>query len=75
MILFDASVLKVEVRKVTIKHEKTRETPAYYEPIRVGKLTLEFDADTVNVDALARLIREIPAAIRLAGTQGPEHPQ
>jgi hypothetical protein len=72
MITFDAYVLKVEVRKLIVKHEKTRETPAYYEPIRVGKLTLEFDADTVDVDELAHLIHETPAAVRIANTQGPE---
>ena len=45
---FGTRVLKVEVKEKKIKHEETREMPAFFETIKIGKLTLEFDGDNTN---------------------------
>lgn len=66
---FDAKVLKVDVAKKYIKHEASREAPAFIETMRIGKITLEFDADSVNVHDMTRMITDAPVVIGLANTQ------
>jgi len=66
---FDTKVLKVEVREKELKHPASKEAPAYYETVRIGKLTLEFDGDDVDVNQLAHFIGAGPSSVALASTQ------
>jgi len=65
---FGTRVLKVEVKEKKVKHEETREMPAFFETIKIGKLTLEFDGDNVDVNAVAAMIGDAPVMLGLANT-------
>jgi hypothetical protein len=68
-VLFDGKVLKVEVKEKQIKHPQSKEAPAYYEVVREGKLTVEFDGDAVNVQELSDFIGiGVPSTVALART-------
>lgn len=56
------------VKKVTVAEKKVKQDD-YIEVHKVGTLTLEFNADSVNVHQLAALIGDAPVAIGLESTQ------
>jgi len=68
-IQFDTRVTQVSVKEKTIRHPATKESAEYLEVTKVGKLTLEFDGDDVDVGHLAKFIGDMPVAIGLAETQ------
>jgi hypothetical protein len=60
---FTVTVKNVAVKSKTVKHED------WDEVIRIGTLTLEFDADDARVDVIKKMIGERPVLLGLADTQ------
>ena len=70
---FNAQVKKVTVAEKKIKVESAE--GSYMDTVRIGSITLEFDASGVDVNTLADFIRGVPISLGLADTQfglGPE---
>lgn len=60
---FTVTVKSVAVKSKIVKHED------YEEIVRIGTLTLEFDADDARVDTIKHMIGAAPVLLGLAGTQ------
>ena len=66
-VLFRGRVLGVQVKE---KRMKERDGDTVYERVeRIGRITLEFLADTTDVQALAELIGEEPIYLGFSGQQ------
>lgn len=64
---FNAQVKKVQVAERKIKVESAE--GSYYDTVRIGTITLEFDASGVDVSTLADFIKGVPISLGLADTQ------
>jgi len=69
LVKIETRVVSVTSKEKVVKHEKTKETPAYYEAVKIGRLTLEFDADHVDIQALNEFVGIEGVALGLAETQ------
>ncbi|HXG36544.1 MAG TPA: hypothetical protein VNL15_06220 [Dehalococcoidia bacterium] len=69
-----AKVKGMKIDHKTVKAFSNESGQEEYIDIKIGKLTLEFDADTVNAQELAELINNRAIGIRLDGQQRMELP-
>lgn len=67
LVKFSARVTKVLIKEKAVKHGKGED--AYEETIRIGTVQMEFDGDSVDLEALRAFIGVEGAALGLADTQ------
>ena len=68
MIKFDCTVKAVKVAEKKVKRQD-EDGNSYEGTMRLGTLTLEFNAAKVDVNTLSKFIAGVPVAIGVANTQ------